>query len=125
MVLFGALAGFNKGVGGGGYGPVITIGGLLAGVPVKSMMAVTAISEGTVCVFSIIVWSVLLTNGVIIDYILLPSMLLGSMIAAIAAPYATRVFPEKAWKWIVPAYCCILAGYCFWKVLPDVIAKLS
>lgn len=42
MVLWASLAGFNKGVGGGGYGPVVTIGGLLAGVPVKSMLAVTA-----------------------------------------------------------------------------------
>ncbi|RLB39769.1 MAG: sulfite exporter TauE/SafE family protein, partial [Deltaproteobacteria bacterium] len=47
--------GFNKGVGGGGYGPVVTVGGILSGVPVKSMLAVTAVSEGTVCVFSIIV----------------------------------------------------------------------
>ena len=28
MIFFGALAGFNKGIGGGGYGPVITIGGI-------------------------------------------------------------------------------------------------
>ena len=31
MVLFAAVAGFNKGIGGGGYGPVVTVGGLLAG----------------------------------------------------------------------------------------------
>lgn len=123
MFFFGALAGFNKGVGGGGYGPVVTVGGVLSGVPVKSMMAVTAISEGTVCVCSIIVWLALLTSGVVIDYVLLPSMLLGSMIAAIVAPYATRVFPEKVWRWVVPAYCCVLAAYCFWKVIPDVAAK--
>lgn len=124
MVFFGALAGFNKGVGGGGYGPVVTVGGLLSGVPAKSMMAVTAISEGTVCVFSIIIWLALLSSGVVIDYVLLPSMILGSMIAAIAAPYSTRVAPEKLWQWAVPIYCCILAGYCFWKIAPDVIAML-
>lgn len=124
MVGFAALAGFNKGVGGGGYGPVVTIGGLLSGVPVKSMMAVTAISEGSVCLFSIIVWLALLTAGVTIDYILLPSMLLGSMVAAVMAPYMTRVFPERIWRWFVPAYCCVLSVYCFYKIIPDVIAKL-
>ena len=125
MFFYGALAGFNKGIGGGGYGPVVTVGGLLSGVPVKSMLAVTAISEGSVCSFSIIVWLVLLSQGVVVDFILLPSMVLGSMIAAVLAPYATRVFPEKAWKVCVPVYCCLLACYCLWKVIPQVIARAS
>jgi uncharacterized membrane protein YfcA len=125
MFGFAALAGFNKGVGGGGYGPVVTVGGLISGVPVKSMLAVTAISEGTVSTFSILVWLALLTGGVTIDYLLLPSMMLATMFTAVAAPYTTRVFPEKAWKFVVPIYCCLIAGYTFYKVIPDVIAKLA
>ncbi len=118
MYLFGALAGFNKGVGGGGYGPVVTIGGLLAGVPAKSMMAITAFSEGLVCIVSILVWFFWLNHGVVIDFILLPSMILGSILSVIAAPYATRVLPEVTWRTVVPIYCCIIAGVCFWKLLP-------
>jgi uncharacterized membrane protein YfcA len=119
------LAGFNKGIGGGGYGPVVTIGGLMSGVPVKSMLAVTAISEGTVSTFAILVWLVLLTSGVTIDYILLPSLMIATVFSAVAAPYATRVFPEKMWKIVVPVYCCIVAGLCFWKIIPGIIAKLG
>ena len=125
MIGFAALAGFNKGVGGGGYGPVVTIGGLLAGVPVKSMLAVTAICEGTVSTFSIIVWLALLTSGVQIDYLLLPSMMIATMFSAIAAPYMTRVFPEKLWKIVVPAYCLVVAAICFWKIAPGIMAKLG
>jgi hypothetical protein len=125
MIAFGALAAFNKGIGGGGYGPVVTVGGMLSGVPVKSMMAVTAISEGTVCVFSTAVWLAMLSNGVVIDFILLPSMLLGSMIAAVGAPYATRVFPERCWRLVVPLYCCLLAAYCFWKIAPQLLATIA
>ena len=117
MVFFGALAGFNKGIGGGGYGPVVTIGGMLSGVPVKTMMAITALSEGTVCLVSVIVWFALLGTGTPVDFILLPSMMLGSMFAAVAAPYAVKVVPEKFWKWFVPAYCCILAVYSLAKAL--------
>ncbi|MGD2124537.1 MAG: sulfite exporter TauE/SafE family protein [Desulfobacteraceae bacterium] len=124
MFLFSAIAGFNKGIGGGGYGPVVTVGGLISGVPVKSMLAVTAISEGTVCLFAIIVWFALLTAGITIDYILLPSMMLATMFTAVAAPYTTRIFPEKMWKVVVPAYCCIVALICFWKIGPQVIQKL-
>jgi uncharacterized membrane protein YfcA len=125
MAFFGALAAFNKGVGGGGYGPVVTVGGLMSGVPAKSMMAVTAISEGTVCVASVVVWLAMLSQGVVIDFILLPSMLLGSMIAAVAAPYATRVCPERAWRLVVPIYCLLLAAYSFWKVIPAALGKLG
>ena len=125
MFGFAFLAGFNKGIGGGGYGPVVTIGGLISGVPVKSMLAVTAISEGTVSTFAIIVWLALLTSGVQIDYLLLPSMMIATMFSAVAAPYMTRVFPEKLWKIIVPAYCIIVSVICFWKIVPSIIAKLA
>ncbi len=111
MVLWAALAGFNKGVGGGGYGPVVTIGGLLAGVPVKSMLAVTAISEGTVSTLAVITW--------------LPSFMLATMFSAVAAPYMTRVFPEKLWKIVVPAYCLLLTAYAFYKIIPDIMKKLA
>ena len=125
MVFWAALAGFNKGVGGGGYGPVVTIGGLMAGVPVKSMMAVTAISEGTVSTLSVVTWLALLGSGVTIDYILLPSFMLATVFSAVAAPYMTRVFPEKLWKIVVPAYCLCLTAYAFYKIIPDIMKKLA
>ncbi len=117
MYFYGALAGFNKGVGGGGYGPVVTVGGLISGIPAKSMLAVTALSEGTVCVVSIIVWFSLLANGVNVDFVLLPSMVLGSIIAVIAAPYVIRVLPEKIWRYFVPCYCCVIGCYSLYKIL--------
>jgi len=119
MIGFATLAGFNKGIGGGGYGPVVTIGGLLAGVPAKSMMAVTAISEGTVSTFSIIVWLLMLSSGVVVDYLLLPSMMIATILSAVVAPWATRVFPEKIWQVVVPLYSVILAFYATYKAWPD------
>ncbi|MHC1729644.1 MAG: sulfite exporter TauE/SafE family protein [Syntrophobacteraceae bacterium] len=120
MIAFATLAGFNKGIGGGGYGPVVTIGGLLSGVPAKSMMAVTAISEGTVSTFSILVWLAMLSGGVVIDYLLLPSMMIATILSAVFAPWATRVFPEKIWQFVVPAYSLILAFYAIYKAWPSI-----
>ena len=125
MFGFAALAGFNKGVGGGGYGPVTTVGGLMSGVPVKSMLAVTAICEGTVSTVAILVWALMLTGGVTIDYVLLPSLMLATMFSAVAAPYVTRVLPEKLWKVVVPAYCVVVAAICLWQIVPDVAKKLG
>ncbi|MDC7220936.1 MAG: sulfite exporter TauE/SafE family protein [Spirochaetales bacterium] len=118
MFFFGALAGFNKGIGGGGYGPVVTIGGIMSGVPVKSMTALTALSEGTVCLVSIVTWFFLLNRGLTMDFILLPSMMLGSMVSVILAPYTVRVLPEKVWKGVIPVYCCVIGGICLIKLLP-------
>ncbi len=119
MAFFGALAGFNKGIGGGGYGPVVTIGGLLSGIPAKSMTALTALSEGTVCVVSIVTWFMMLGQGVTIDFVLLPTMILGSVISVLLAPYAVRVLPERLWKGVLPAYCLVIGALTLWKLLPE------
>jgi len=99
MWIFAFVGGFNKGVGGGGYGPVITVGGLISGVPVKSMVAVTSFAEGMTCVAAVVTWFVLVSVGVIVDYMLLPSFVIGTVLAAVGAPYTTRVIPEVFWKW--------------------------
>ncbi len=125
LIAFGALAGFNKGVGGGGYGPVVTIGGLMAGVPVKSMLGVTALSEGVVCFVAVVAWMAMAANGLTIDYVLLPSVMLASMVSAVLAPYLTRVFPERIWTTVVPAYCLVVVGITIWKLWPDLVAQFG
>jgi len=125
MIGYAGLAAFNKGIGGGGYGPVLTIGGILSGIPVKSMMAVVAICEGTISSVAIVVWFVMLRSGVTVDFVLLPTMMLATMFAAVLAPYMTRVFPERAWRYIIPLYSLCLAAYCLYRILPPVLAKLG
>jgi len=125
MTLFGFLAGFNKGIGGGGFGPVVTVGGLISGVPVKSQLAVTAIAEGTVSTFAVIIWFVTLSTGTQIDFILLPSMMIAAIGSGIIAPFAVRVFPEKLWRWVVPAYCLCLAAYGFYRLGPTIMSELG
>jgi uncharacterized membrane protein YfcA len=125
LIAFGAVAGFNKGVGGGGYGPVVTIGGLIAGVPVKSMLGVTALSEGVVCFIAVLAWLAMAATGISVDYVLLPSVMLASMVSAVLAPYLTRVFPEKIWTTVVPAYCLVVVGITVWKLWPDLMARFG
>jgi uncharacterized membrane protein YfcA len=124
MWIFAFVGGFNKGVGGGGYGPVITVGGLLAGVPVKSMVAVTSFAEGLTCLGAVVTWFIVGFTGTVIDYMLLPSFVIGTIVAAVMAPYTTRILPEKFWKWAVPIYCCFLAVYSFYKIWPDIQKRL-
>jgi uncharacterized membrane protein YfcA len=125
MWIFAFVGGFNKGVGGGGYGPVITIGGLLSGVPVKSMVAVTSFAEGLTCLSAVVMWFALLYTGVIVDYLLLPSVVVGTIMAAVFAPWTTRVVPEVFWRWLIPIKSLILAVYGFYKLWPEIAKKLG
>ena len=53
IAVLGAVASFNKGVSGGGYGPVVTGGQILAGIDGKSAIAVTALAEGITCLVGV------------------------------------------------------------------------
>ncbi len=50
----GIIASFNKGLSGGGYGPLITGGQVLSGLKVKNAVGITSLSEGLTCLVGII-----------------------------------------------------------------------
>ena len=101
---FAALAGFNKGIGGGGYGPVVMLGQLFSGIYEKTATAIVSLAEGFVSMVGVATFLLISAYGVTIDYVLLPSVFTGGFIAAILSPYMVRVFPNKAWRVIIPVY---------------------
>jgi len=56
LSLMGIMASFNKGISGGGYGPLITGGQILSGIPEKTAIGITSISEGLSCFVGIIIY---------------------------------------------------------------------
>ncbi|NIQ06700.1 MAG: sulfite exporter TauE/SafE family protein [Candidatus Korarchaeota archaeon] len=105
LVGFAALGGFNKGIGGGGFGPVVTIGQIHAGVYEKVASATTSWAEGFV---SLLGSALFITRGYfnpgLISFYLLPSIFSGAFFAAVLAPYLTRVLPNKVWRIFMPLY---------------------
>jgi uncharacterized membrane protein YfcA len=110
LVFFAALAGVNKGLGGGGYGPVITLGSVFAGIMEKSATAIAALAEGVVSVFGILAFLSIGAAGVKVDLTLLPSLWAGAFPAAVIAPYAVRVVPNRVWRYLIPVYALGIAG---------------
>jgi uncharacterized membrane protein YfcA len=104
LISFSALAGFNKGIGGGGYGPVITMGQILSGVYEKSATAIVSFAESIVSVVGILTFFLISFAGIPVDLVLLPSLFTGGFFAAISAPYLVRVIPNKIWKYFIPIY---------------------
>lgn len=56
IVALGLVAAFNKGVSGGGYGPLLTGGQMLTGVPERTAVAVTSLAESGVCVLGFVLY---------------------------------------------------------------------
>jgi len=54
--LIGALAGFNKAMSGGGFGPVTSTGGIVGGLSAKLSVATTTLAEVFVCLTGFIVY---------------------------------------------------------------------
>ena len=104
LLAFSALAGFNKGIGGGGYGPVITMGQIFLGIYEKSATAIVSFSEAMVSLVGILTFFLISYAGVEIDLFLLPSIFTGGFLAALVAPYMVRVLPNKIWKYFIPVY---------------------
>ncbi len=104
LIGFSALAGFNKGIGGGGYGPVITMGQIISGVYEKSATAMVSFAESIVSILGIFTFFLISFAGVGIDLVLLPSLFTGGFFAALTAPYLVRVIPNKIWRYFIPIY---------------------
>lgn len=104
LLVFAVLAGVNKGLGGGGYGPVITLGSVFAGVIEKSATAIATLAEGAASVVAVLAFVAIGTAGVGVDLGLAPSLWAGAFPAAVIAPYAVRVLPNRVWRYVIPVY---------------------
>lgn len=104
LVGFAALAGFNKGIGGGGYGPVVTMGEIFSGIYEKSAVGIVSLAEGIVSLVGVGSYFLISAVGETLDFMLLPSVFTGGFFAAILSPYMVRVLPNKAWRIIIPLY---------------------
>ena len=79
LVGIGLISSFNKGVSGGGYGPLITGGQIVSGREARSSIGSTTIAETLVCAVGFVGY-VLIKGD--IDWILAAATSIGSIIAA-------------------------------------------
>jgi len=73
----GILAAFNKGISGGGYGPLVTSGQILSGVNSKNAIGITSLAEGLTCLVGVITY-ISFTNHTI-EWVLAPSLIVGAL----------------------------------------------
>ncbi|MCK4330745.1 sulfite exporter TauE/SafE family protein [candidate division WOR-3 bacterium] len=79
IIGLGLLASFNKGLSGGGYGPVVTSGQILSGVESKSAVGITSVAEGLTCFVGVITYMLVAKNS--IDWKLAPLIIIGAVLS--------------------------------------------
>jgi hypothetical protein len=81
------IASFNKGMSGGGYGPVVTGGQLLSGVDGKNAIAITSLAEGLTCIVGVLTY--ILTKS-IIDWTLAPYLIIGAVLSVPLSAFTVK-----------------------------------
>ncbi len=90
IVGIGTVAAFNKGISGGGYGPVVTGGQILSGVPAKSAVGITSAAEGLVCAVGLTLYLLLRQQ---IEVGLMLPLLFGALLSVPAAAWTVKAMP--------------------------------
>ncbi|MHA1155481.1 MAG: sulfite exporter TauE/SafE family protein [Candidatus Heimdallarchaeota archaeon] len=117
IVSLGVLAGFNKGISGGGYGPITVSGQILSGREGKSAIASTSISESIVCfvgVTAYIITNVIMMNrgdlAITWEYLSwAPYLIIGAVLSAPLAALTTKKLKAK-WLKIAVGWGTIALG---------------
>lgn len=114
ITFLGLIASFNKGLSGGGYGPVVVGGQLVSGVDEKNAVAITSLSEGITCVVGVITY--VLTKD-IIDWVLAPYLIIGAVISVPLSAFTVKILKRKIMKIIIGVLTITLGLVTILKVL--------
>jgi uncharacterized membrane protein YfcA len=112
--LMGFLAAFNKGISGGGYGPVVTGGQVLAGVRGRSAVGIASLAEG---ITSIVGVAIYYASGVPVSWHLVPSLLLGAVLSVPLAAYIVSRIPTGRLTLLIGGLSTTIGGYTLVRLL--------
>ncbi len=94
----GLVAAFNKGLSGGGYGPLVTGGQIVSGVEEKSAIGITSLSEGVTCAVGL---GAYLMAGKAMTWSLAIPLMLGALASVPVAAVTVSRVPTRALRTLV------------------------
>ena len=115
IVGLGLVASFNKGISGGGYGPVVTSGQILSGVDGKSAVGITSLAEGLTCAVGIT--SYLLISKSPLDLRLAPLIVVGAVASIPFSVKSVKKITEKKLKIAIALLTIILGIFTLVKTI--------
>ncbi len=97
IIGFGSLASFNKGITGGGFGPVLASGQIMSGVSSRKAVPITALVEGVVSSIGVMYY-LIAGHGAYFNLSLVSSLLIGGIISTPLAAIALKRFHDHKIK---------------------------
>lgn len=109
----GLLASFNKGISGGGYGPLVMGGQLISGLNVKNAIGITAFAEAITCLVGFIIY---LITGKDIDWRLVGLLTVCAVGAVPVAAFTVKKSPSNSLKRYIGLLMIILGLFTILKI---------
>ncbi len=94
----GSVAAFNKGISGGGYGPIVTSGQILAGVKARSAIGIISLAEGITSVVAVLMYVLIGKN---IDWSLSILLSVGVVLSAPLAAFIVRRIESRKLRLVI------------------------
>ena len=110
----GWLAAFNKGISGGGYGPVVTAGQVLAGVRGRSAVGIASLAEGITSVLGV---SVYLLSGTQIAWSFSLPFLVGAVLSVPLSAYIVSRLPAGRLAVLIGGVSTALGSYTLLRLI--------
>jgi uncharacterized membrane protein YfcA len=105
IVAIGLVAAFNKALSGGGYGPLVTAGQVVSGLPARGAVAITSFAESLTCAVGLATY---LAVGSRLDVDLVPPLVFGALLSVPLATGLVRRMRETHLRLAVGALTCAL-----------------
>jgi uncharacterized membrane protein YfcA len=115
VVGLGFVAALNKGLSGGGYGPLVTGGQLLSGVGEREAIGITSLAEGVACLVGVSAYA--LGAGANIDWSLAPSLVLGGVLSVPLAAFSVSRMPVRKMRWAIGSVVTALGAFTLVKLV--------
>ncbi len=116
ITTLGFFASFNKGLTGGGYGPLIVSGQILSGVKAKSAIGITSLAEGLTCLIGVILYSIF-SSGTNMNWMLAPIIVSGALLALPLSVKSVKAMNPQILKFAIAIITFILGLAAFIKAL--------
>jgi hypothetical protein len=113
MIGIGFLASFNKGISGGGYGPLVMGGQIISGVNAKNAVGITAFAEALTCLIGFILYLII---GKAIDWQLIGLLLISAIPAVPVAAFTVKKVPGDKLKVYVGILITLLGLFTLLKI---------
>jgi uncharacterized membrane protein YfcA len=114
ITALGLVAAFNKGISGGGYGPIAVGGQLLLGINTKHVISIAAFAEGLTCIVGV---SAYLVSKGVCDWSLSPPLMVGAVLSVPVAAYSIKKIDASRLKFIIGIASLILGVATLIRVL--------